>query len=425
MRFEIPTLAISTLWVGGSQLAMRLGRILTTIVVARMIAPELLGVVAIALAANELAHVIAKNATNGRIIRADDDELSDICNTAYYVNWLVGIALFFLQVVIGWGLSLVYSNPTLLHLVAVLSFSYLLLPIAQVHSAVNLRNEKIGLISKTEIQQTFLDSALTVLMVFAGFGVWSLVLPKLLVVPLWIKAHLDASHWKTPKKITLYKLNEHWVFNSRVMGVELLGVVRQNIDYILIGYFLGMQALGIYYFAFNAGLGITRGFILSLNNAFYPHLCAVKSDHLKLHSGFVKGLRYMLLLLVPVLGLQAIFANQYVPILYGEQWNEFDAAQLVALLCLTGFPLLIMEATTQYLRAQGRSGNDLWWHTIFTLFFTLAILIGVNFDLLGVTLSVLIVQFIAALVRLLHITKSSNNTFNNKVIEPAGGIRNE
>lgn len=423
MKIEIPTLAMSTLWIGGSQAVIRLGRILSTIVVARMIAPELLGVVAIALAVNEFAHVVAKNVTNNRIIRADEKELPEICATAYYLNWTAGFALFLLQIALGYGVSVVYNNPILFYLIGVLALSYLILPIAQVQSALNLRLEKIGLISKTEIQQTIVDSLLTVVMVLLGFGVWSLVVPKVLVVLVWVKAHLKGCDWVCPKRITFHKMSEHLQFNSSVLGVELLSVVRHNIDYVLIGYFLGMQALGIYYFAFNAGLGITRGLILSLNNALYPHFCAVKSNQEALTERFKKGLRYMLLLMLPILGVQAVFAEFYVPILYGEKWNQFNAAQLVSLLCLTGFPLVVMEASTQFMRAQGLAKDDLRWQLGFTLIFSMAVLVGAYFELIGVVLSILLVQFIAAFVRITAVMKAQKNNDTNNGFDSIQGVQ--
>jgi len=403
------SLVQSIAWIGGSQAAVRLARILSTIVVARMIAPELLGVAAIAFVINEISHVLARNATNSRIIRASDQELKTLCDTAYYANWLVGLTIFVLQSLVGYAFSIIYNDSVIFSLVTVLGFTYLLLPIAQVHTALNLRDEKIGLIARTEIQQTVCDAFLTVSMVLLGFGLWALILPKLLVVPVWIRAQRRASTWETPKKFTLLNISDHFAFNSRVLGVELLGVLRHNIDYILIGYFLGMQALGIYYFAFNAGLGITRGFIISLNNAFYPYLCAARDDLKQVSIRFHRGLRFMLLLMVPLLGLQAYMADYYVPILFGDKWTEHHAAQLVSLICLTGIPLLVMEAGTQYMRALGKPANDLVWFSAYTVIFTGVILVGVQWHLIGVVMAILFAQFVAAPLYILFVVKLRSN----------------
>jgi len=414
MEKTSPSLMASASWIGSSQIVMRVARILSTIVVARMIAPELLGIAAITLAINEIAHVLVRNATNGKIIQADENELDTLCNTAYTFNWIVGLIVLIFQIILGYFMSLVYSDVSIFYLVSVLGISYILLPIAQVHAALNLRREKIGLIAKTEMQQTWLDAAVTVSMVLLGCGIWSLILPKLIVVPVWIRAHKNACDWNAPDHLMLTMLVDHLTFNSRVLGVELLGVLRHNIDYVLVGYFLGMHALGIYYFAFNAGLGITRGFILSLNNAFYPYLCSVKHDCELIKHRFRLGLRYMLILITPLLALQALLAEYYVPILFGEQWIERNAAQLVSLICLGGVPLLVIEAGSKYIRANGKPAADLVWHSIYTICFVCAIAIGVQWGLLGVVVAGLIIQFIAAPIHLSFVIKSRNKKIEIK-----------
>ncbi len=416
------SLGKSAAWIGGSQLAMRLARILSTIVVARLIAPELLGVAAIALAVNEISHVFSRNATNSKIIRAEECELISLSDTAYYVNWLVGAAVFLIQCLVGFGLSWVYDDVTIFYLVSVLGFTYLLLPVAQVHSALNLRQEKIALIATTEIQQTVVDAALTIAMVLLGFGVWSLVLPKILVVPIWIRAHRRANTYIAPKRFTLSRLSDHLSFNSRVVGVEVLGVIRHNIDYVLIGFFLGMEALGIYYFAYNAGLGLSRGFILSLNNAFYPYLCAAKHQSEELQKRFRQGLSYMLLLMIPLLSLQAFMADIYVPILFGQQWVERDAAVLVSLLCMAGIPLLVTEAGSQYLRAQDRPLADLQWHLSYSAIFIIAIFIGVQWGLIGVVVAVLLSQYLAAPLHYVFIVNKQQSKNQQTVFAKSRGL---
>ena len=49
--------------------------------------------------------------------------------------------------------------------------------------------------------------------------------------------------------------NKNWRellrFGSSVLGVELLKTLRSNLDYLIVGRFLSIEALGIYYFAFS------------------------------------------------------------------------------------------------------------------------------------------------------------------------------
>ena len=67
---------------GVAEVGTRLLRILAIIVIARQIAPEQIGVAALAIALFELVRVLANSGIGLRIIAASDGELPAICNAA-------------------------------------------------------------------------------------------------------------------------------------------------------------------------------------------------------------------------------------------------------------------------------------------------------------------------------------------------------
>jgi len=397
-------------WLGLSQISVRIARLASTIVVARLLAPEHFGIAAIVLTINEVSHVVAKSGTSSRVVNAADHELVSVCQSANSLNWSIGGVLFVFQCLLAIPLANFYGNESLIWPLCCLAFTYLLLPLAMVHSALNIRQERMDIVARTEMTQAVVDAGFTIVLAIAGFGIWALILPKLLVVPIWVVLHRRHCNWIPDLRINWSHSTEVMSFTKRVVGVELLGVFRHNIDYILIGYFLGLPALGIYFFAYNAGLGISRGFITVLNNALYPHLCGARGNFRKLQQRFDFGIRLNLLIISPIIALQALLAPTYIPLIFGERWVDLGAVPLVVLICLAGIPLALTEIFSQLLRAMGDTSRDLRWHTRFSLVFFAVVLASLHWGLVGVALATLILQYISTAIHYLLNVKSRIKT---------------
>ncbi len=161
-------------------------------------------------------------------------------------------------------------------------------------------------------------------------------------------------------------------------------------DNFLVGYFLGLHALGLYYFAFNGGLVITLGLINAAGMAVYPHLCEVRRDRAALTQRFAKTAKSMGLLLVPAIVLQALLAPIYVPIVFGAQW--VDAIPALSLICLSALVRPFANVTSQLLKAIGRPDIELRWQLLTTLVLLSALLVACQFNIVAVAFAVFVVQ---------------------------------
>ena len=376
-------------WLLIAQLLGRVARLATTLTVARLLAPEHFGVAAIALATHELAGVIARFATTPAIVRCAEDSLEAHCRAADVLNRRIGIALFVGQCLVAVPIATRYGEAELVGTIATLSLVYLLLPFGAVHFARTFRRQDLRTVAKAEVLQAVVDTVLTVAFAVAGAGVWALVVPKVLVVFPWIAMHRRASPWTSGTASSDVSPRDLLGFGGRVMGVEVLGILRHNLDYLIVGATLGVQALGVYFFAFNAGLGIARGLTAALNGALFPNLCEGDRAPAAVNARFRDGLGLSALVLVPWVTLQIWAAPHYVPLVFGERWVALGAVPVLQLICVAALPIAFVEAGAQYLRARGMPERDLRWHLPFTLAFGVAVAVGAGGGLEAVALAVL------------------------------------
>ena len=399
-------------WLGMAQVIGRIFRLLTTLIVARLMTPEYFGLAAIALASNEIAHVIARFGTSAYIVQCTDDQLARHKHIANALNWAIGIILFTLQCAAAYPIAIWYDAPELVWPICVLALSYLMMPFGELHGALNQRNNHLDALAKGDIFQAIGDAILTITLALTGFGVWALILPKVLVVPLWVIPQRRRVKYVAKWPQSWNSTSSIIRFGRQVLGVELLTIFRTNIDVLIVGSLLGVNALGVYFFAMNAGLGITRSLLSALSRALYSYLCG-GTDNNPIEARFKRGLGLTFLVVVPWVALQASTAQWYVPVVFGSQWVEHGAVPILILFCLAGIPLAFNESASQYLRATGRTQADLRWYLPFTILYTIALLIGVRWGIMGAAVSVLTIYLInAPLYYWINVRKHKPNTTN-------------
>ena len=381
-------------WLAGAELFNRILRVVAVIILARLLSAYDYGLVAIILATNEFSSIFAlKGGIGAKLIQADQADLPLLAETAYWMNWLLGIFLFFLQCLASFPIAWFYENNQLIFPICVSGIVYLISPFFSVQSALIYREERLNIIAVCNALQAVVGNILTILFAYLGMGLWAVVLPISLTPFVWLAVILKEQSWRPKSKFTLYQWQVIFHYSTGILGIEVLNKIRANLDYLLVGRFIGLEALGVYYFAFNAGLGISLNLLNAVSWSIFPHLCEARGDLKLLHQRYFNSQKKIALITVPFIILQAILAPFYVPIVYGQKW--ISAIPILMIICFSAIPRPFAEAASKLLQAINKVKIDLYWNLIFTVFFSAVLIIAVNWNILGVAIAVLIAHAIA------------------------------
>jgi PST family polysaccharide transporter len=261
-----------------------------------------------------------------------------------------------------------------------------------VNSAIIERENRLKITAICNASQSFVGNLVTVVLALLGWGIWSVVWPMILSAPVWIFITWKYCSWRPPQKLTLEYWREIINFGKNLLGVEILNKLRMNMDYLLVGKFLGVEALGTYFFAFNAGSGITTNVVYAFTSALFPHLCEVREDRIKLKKQYYNSLKSIALILVPLVLLQSSLAPLYVPIIFGEKW--ISAVPILIMICLSVIPRTFFWTASMLLNSVNKTHLTLYLDVIFTVVFAASILIGVQWGIYWVAAAVLLSHII-------------------------------
>lgn len=354
---------------GLGEIIVRISRLCTAIVLARMLSPIEFGIAATAITCFELIRILANNGLGQMVIRAPDDELEATCNRAQQLVWLICCGMALLQFAAGVAVTLYTGRDELLGLVACLSAVFLLMPPGMVQSWLLQREQRMGTIAAILTTQIAIDNVITGILAFSGFGAWSVVLPKVFSGPVWTIGVRRARPWRKNPDAGYLPVRRMWRYSVPILLSEILIAVRYNCDKLLVAAILGIEALGVYYFAFSAGYGLTIVLTGALVSASFPHLADPNLTREQLVARFDHAMWRLVVPICSLITFQAVAISFYVPILFGEKWEPY--VPMVAILCVSAVSKPCFDLASQLLRAVGMTKRELKG----SFFFTCALLV--------------------------------------------------
>ena len=117
--------------------------------------------------------------------------------------------------------------------------------------------------------------------------------------------------------------------------------------------FSGPRRSGIYFFAFNAGVGISTSLATALSTVLFPYLSTSGDRVLALKRGLTLAMTAITVVAVA----QSLAASSYVSLVFGDKWAS--VAPLVAILLPDGDPehAVVGHRPVAALAAAGQSAN--------------------------------------------------------------------
>jgi teichuronic acid exporter len=380
---------------GFSQIVVRVSRLLATIFLSRLLLPQDFGTAAIILTVYEFIALFTRNGISAKVVQASAEDVNVVAMTAWRMTWLVCGLLLVLQCVLAYPIAWFFEDKRIALPIAAMSIIYLATPMSNIQSAFQQRAGNLRRIAFASALQIMVDNLLTVIFALLGFGLWAIILPKILVSPIWLFLVRNGHDWR-PNRIEGVARFHGWrdivSFSRSVLGTELLSTIQANVDNLFVGYFLGLHALGIYYFAFNAGLGITSGLITAAGVAVFPYLCEVKQDQRLLARRYFLIRKRLCFGMFGLILIQTALAPIYVPIIFGSKWLE--AIPTLCIICLSALARPFASLTSQLLKTVGLPEIELRWQIVNTLALILAVLAGSQYSILSVAIAVFCVQTI-------------------------------
>jgi len=159
---------------------------------------------------------------------------------------------------------------------------------------------------------------------------------------------------------------------------NLISNILQNVDYGLIGHFIGPVGLGLYVIAFNSASWSTALLGAVLSTVAMPAFSRVKHDATQLMGAIGDSVRAVMLVSAPMCTLVVAVARPLILTVYGNKWAP--AATVLSILAAYGIISILGQLFSSMLAALGRSRSVLFVQLTWLAVLAPAMVIGVKRD---------------------------------------------
>ncbi len=316
-------------------------------------------------------------------------------SSVYWLNLMTSVIAFSILVGATPLLSSFYNEPILNSVIPLLGLQIIINAIGKIHQTIKTKELHFAFISKINVISTFIGFLLTVILAYLGFGVYSLVWGQLFQVT--INQGIFLITGITDKNIIFHfsyvEVKEFISIGSYQLGSQILDFLAFQIDVFLIGYFFGMNNLGIYSIGKELVIKpfqMINALVLNVASAAFAKIQndveAIKRNYLKL-AEVVTNLSFPLYLVI------FIFADTIVAILYAPTFSE--VAIFLRILIPVGMISSVNSIPSTLIIAKGRTDISFRWTVIRVVISTGMILFASFFSIyfVAASQSLLVVVF--------------------------------
>ena len=255
-------------------------------------------------------------------------------NTAFWANIITGLLLTAIVFAIAPFVAQQSGQPELSSVLRWLSLSFIISSFANVQNAQLQRSFEYKKLAFRTMLGLFVGGGIGVVMAFMGYGVWSLVAQQLVSSGLSTVALWFMSPWRPGLSFSPTHFSDLFGFEANSFGIRALNLINRRSDDLLVGFFLGPVALGLYSMAYRIYFIIAELFSSSLNSVSFSALSRTQEDIPKTRNAFYSLVEMVSLVSLPAFVGLAFLAPSVVPMLLGDGWER--SIRVLQILCAVG-----------------------------------------------------------------------------------------
>jgi O-antigen/teichoic acid export membrane protein len=380
-------------WSGISQITRLLLQLGVTAILARLLTPNDFGLLAMVVVFTNLIMIFRDFGLTAALIqrkKITEEHLS----SCFWINILMGFLLTLILIFLAPLISHFYNEVKLIRIIMILASIFFISSFGVVQIAFFTKEMNFKSLAIVETSAIAISGITAIVLAFSGFGVWSLVYQQIVsnlvrVFFLWI-----FSSWKPKLIFRWLRVKELLGFGLNLIGFNFVNYFNRNLDNLLIGKFLGSAPLGFYNLAYQLLLFPLSNISSVIGRVMFPSLSMIQDDKNRVCYIYIKATRYIASITFPLMMGILVVAPQFIIVIFGLQWQR--SIFLVQIIALVGLWQSIGSTVGWIYQSQGRTDILFKWGLFSVIIITTAFIIGLRWDIEGVSVAYAIATLILA-----------------------------
>lgn len=310
-------------------------QLVVTMILARLLSPADFGLISAALVIIYFSEIFSSLGMGPALMQRKELEPRHI-STGFTVNFFFTLLLAVLIYLTAPAIAAFYRLPALVPILQVLAIIFPIRGMAMLSEALLKRAGHFRQLATLDLISYVLGYALVgVGVAWMGFGVWALVVATIM------QATLNSLllFWRVPHSIRprfdRSAFQDLMGFGGGITVANIANYFARQGDNLVVGRWLGAEALGFYGKAFSLMTLPTKQFSKVMDSVLFPVLSQVQDDRQRLAIGYQRGISVIALVVLPVSCFAIILAPEMIRVVYGPGWEPVIVP--FQILCLSMF----------------------------------------------------------------------------------------
>ena len=340
------------IWRFAERCGAQLVTFIVSIVLARLLAPEDYGTIALVTVFTTILQVFVDSGLGTALIQKKDADDLDF-SSVFYFNFFVCIVLYIGMFLAAPIIAGFYGDSLLIPIIRVISLTIVISGVKGIQQSYVSRNMLFKRFFFATLGGTIFSAFLGIGLAYAGFGVWAIVAQQLSntaidTLILWITVK-----WRPQKMFSWNRLKGLLSFGWKLLVSSLLDTVYNNLRNLIIGKFYSSADLAYY----NQGDKFPKLIVTNINNSIdsvlLPTLSSAQDDRERVKNMTRRAIKTSTYIMAPLMMGLAFCATPIVRLILTEKW--LPCVPYLQIFCITYMFWPVHTANLNAINAMGRS----------------------------------------------------------------------
>jgi PST family polysaccharide transporter len=382
---------------GITSVAMQYGngaiQLTAAVILARLLAPEDFGLVAIVTVLTSFAPLLIDFGLGDATAQKSKITQSQV-SSLFWLSGGIGLAIAVVVATCSPLIAAVYREPRLQPIALYTAIIFVLWGVSNQHLALLRRTMQFGRIAKIQILGNVAGITVAISAAILGFGYWALVLRPITCALCIVSGAWLACRWRPGFPVFDNEVKSMVRFGLHVVSFSVTYTVAKALDRIGLGLFYRPDEVGYYQNAtilYENSIASALGQLHTVGSAA---LSKLQSNPAALRQKYEMALSTSAFFLMPAAAILSVTAQDLTVILLGENWRA--SGSLLSILALRGIFHVVEGSQGMLHLSSGRADRWRNWGIISLVVQFVAVIGGLPFGATGVAAAVVITSMVTA-----------------------------
>ena len=338
-------------------ISMQVTSFVLQMVLARLLAPEHFGVIAILTTFTNIANTLVNNGLGSAIVQRKNATRVDI-STVFYIELAIGVLAYIAMFIGAPAIATFYENAKITWYLRVFAITQLANPFASIQLTVGKCRMDFRPSLVANLAATVVQGGVGIFMALNDYGVWALVIAQVSNHLVRATVLCLMTRWVPALKFSFKSFKSLFGYSWKLFAGWMIGTLYQDAFSWIIGKAYDSQVLGFYSKGHSIP-AIVNKVATQVTNAVMFASISKNQDDIKLVKAQTRSMiAVTCAMILPVMAGLAGCADSLVRVVLSEKW--LGAVPVIQLMCIPLALNVISNANMQSINAVGRSDLFLW-----------------------------------------------------------------